>query len=107
VGSIWTDRPLSNNDTRILASSLHNCRIFVTQNGAIGLAPKEACEGDIICVLRGTMSPTILRQRHENCWFLVSGDCNIYGEFGSIEDEDDISVYIYPRRDKEEEFLIR
>jgi hypothetical protein len=104
--STWIEQPLSIDDITVIAMSLQNCRIFLTDDGTIGLAPNETCEGDIICILRGSMSPSILRQRLENGWTLVSGDCYVLGELQPTDDEDYLSDYVDAHGDKEEEFLI-
>lgn len=55
--------------------ALHNCRIFVTDDHLLGLAPSEASVGDIVCTIRGAEEPCILRERPHGDWLLVSGEC--------------------------------
>jgi hypothetical protein len=96
-----------NKDLEIIATELQSCRIFLTDDGTIGLAPTETCEGDMLCILRGSRSPSILRQRRENGWNLVSGDCSVAGELSNYTDNDDFfSTYVDAHGDKEQEFLI-
>jgi hypothetical protein len=85
---------------------LQNCRIFLTEDGTIGLAPEETCEDDILCILRGSISPLILRQRREIGWTLVSGDCYVTGDLWRLDDEDFFSSYVVQYGGTEEEFLI-
>jgi hypothetical protein len=94
-------------DIEFISTELQNCRIFLTNDGTIGLAPTETCEGDMLCLLRGSHLPAILRQRRENGWNLVSGDCFVPGELESLIDNDDfLSSYVDAHRDAEQEFLI-
>ncbi len=37
-------------------------RMFLSRSGLVGLAPWNAVEGDIICVLLGCRSPVVLRR---------------------------------------------
>jgi hypothetical protein len=98
---------LDNEKIQYITTELQNCRIFLTNDGTIGLAPTEACEDDMLCILRGSRSPSILRQRRENGWNLVSGDCFVPGELQNWTDDDDLfSTYVNAHRDKEQEFLI-
>lgn len=102
--SDWT---LDNEDIQVLVEALQNSRVFLTTDGTIGLAPAEACKDDMLCILRGSHSPSILRNRLENGWTLVSGDCFVLGELENISAYDDFfSDYVDMRRDKEQEFLI-
>lgn len=50
---------------------------FVTQNGYMGLAPRFAKKGDLICVLLGCSVPIIIRKVEAN--YVVVGDAYIYG----------------------------
>lgn len=98
---------LDNLDLGILATELQSCRFFLTNDDIIGLAPAETCEGDMLCILRGSRSPSILRQRRENGWNLVSGDCYVPGEFSNCTSNDDfLSDYVDAHGDKEQEFLV-
>jgi hypothetical protein len=90
-----------------MTTELQDCRIFLTEDGNIGLAPIETCEGDMLCIVRGSLSPLILRQRLENGWNLVSGDCFVPGELENIHsDVDFFSNYVDAHGDKEQDFLI-
>ncbi|KAH8660677.1 hypothetical protein BGZ60DRAFT_381685 [Tricladium varicosporioides] len=42
--------------------TMNRRRFFVTQSGAVGLAPWNALEGDTVCVLLGCRYPVILRE---------------------------------------------
>lgn len=50
---------------------------FVTQEGYMGLAPRSAKKGDLICVLLGCSVPVIIRNIGTN--YLVVGDTYVYG----------------------------
>lgn len=56
-------------------SAMENCRLFLTKNDEIGIAPARAHEGDVVCLIKGAISPCLLRQVSEKHWSLVSGDC--------------------------------
>jgi hypothetical protein len=99
--SDWT---LENDEMEIMMRESQNCRIFLTEDGTVGLAPTETYKGDMLCILRGSSSPSILRQQLENGWTLVSGDCYVPGEFFNYGDS--ISDYVDAHEDKEQEFLI-
>jgi len=51
---------------------------FTTQEGLIGLAPKRARVGDIVCVLLGCRSPLVLRNV-EKAQYQVVGQCYMDG----------------------------
>lgn len=55
----------------------------------LGLAPKNACEGDVICILHGSKVPCILRQQESH--YQVIGQCYfedwMYGELVDWEED--------------------
>ncbi|KAI1365553.1 HET-domain-containing protein [Xylaria arbuscula] len=61
---------------RNVALGCHDMRVFITPEGKMGLCPKDAQIGDVICLVKGAMRPCILRKRG-NEWLLVSGDCHL------------------------------
>ena len=54
----------------------NNRRVYLTQNGYIGLGPKMMREGDEICVLYGGRSPFILRRRGDH--YLMVGETYLH-----------------------------
>ncbi|EMC99422.1 hypothetical protein BAUCODRAFT_336406 [Baudoinia panamericana UAMH 10762] len=52
-------------------------RFFVTNNGRIGMSPREAQSGDIVAVLFGSSVPFILRPSGSE--YLIVGSCYCYG----------------------------
>ncbi|CAM1503162.1 Fc.00g079380.m01.CDS01 [Cosmosporella sp. VM-42] len=49
--------------------------LFVSSHGQLGLVPKEAQPGDIVCFVKGALDPWILRKQGIDCWKMVSGSC--------------------------------
>jgi hypothetical protein len=92
--------------------SMENCRMFVTEEGEIGIAPHNAREGDVVCVVKGALAPCILRQIPQDQWSLVSGDtymCNhaIFTYGGTDETEEKrVRYYDTMAGDAEEDFII-
>jgi hypothetical protein len=43
-------------------SAIENCRLFLTKNNEIGITPARAYEGDVVCLIKGIISPYLLRQ---------------------------------------------
>jgi hypothetical protein len=91
-----------------IVSSLYRCRLFLDDIGNVGIAPDAACEGDVICFIRGTRSPCLLRPRDRDGWTLVSGDCfiQISAEPYTEWDEKNICLFLEKNGDMEETFLI-
>lgn len=48
----------------------HDLKVYMTQNGFIGLGPKVMSEGDEVCVLFGGRVPFILRRMHDHHIFI-------------------------------------
>ncbi|KAI3317547.1 HET-domain-containing protein [Xylariaceae sp. AK1471] len=57
-----------------IARSCNDRRIFLTSDGRLGMSPKEAQQGDIVCLIKGAMEPCILRERDYSQWSIISGD---------------------------------
>ncbi|KAJ2987491.1 hypothetical protein NUW58_g4476 [Xylaria curta] len=70
--------PLLNHLASMIAMANQGCRVFITDEGVLGVAPGEAQEGDLICVIKGTIEVCILRERNHNQWEIISGDCFFY-----------------------------
>lgn len=114
--SSWnSEKDLDPDAIEALTSSLQDCRLFFTADGIIGIAPNETREGDMLCILRGSRSPSILRgkrleeeEEEENGWTLVSGDCHVHAELSLVgtDDEEYFTKYVDAHGDQEEEFLI-
>jgi len=64
------------------ANSSHY-RFFQTARGYIGLAPMDTIEGDLVCILRGAVTPFILRQSavvgDGNDGKRLVGECYVHG----------------------------
>lgn len=63
-------------------------RFIVTEDESIGLVPKEAQEGDIICILFGCTVPVVLRQHEEgpdNILEEFIGECYIHSAQGIMD----------------------
>jgi hypothetical protein len=52
-------------------------RLFVTDNGYVGLAPMRTRENDIVCVLYGCSVPVVLREEGDEYVFI--GECFVHG----------------------------
>jgi hypothetical protein len=59
--------------------AMGNCRLFATEGDITGIAPQNAQEGDVVCILKGAYSPCILRHIAMDQWSLVSGNCYLQG----------------------------
>jgi len=59
--------------------AMENCRLFVAEDDIIGIAPQNAQEGDVVCIVKGAFAPCILRHIDRDQWCLVSGDCHLCG----------------------------
>jgi hypothetical protein len=55
--------------------AMESCRLFITEDDTIGIAPQNAQAGDVVCIVKGAYAPCILRQIARDQWSLVSGDC--------------------------------
>jgi hypothetical protein len=63
--------------TRFNITWLQECRhlrLFVTNQGYIGLAPPATKEGDLVCVLLSADVPFILRHSDVHCRYLLIGE---------------------------------
>ncbi|KAF2105533.1 hypothetical protein BDV96DRAFT_608170 [Lophiotrema nucula] len=59
-----------------------NRAMFVTSKGYLGLAPGNAQEGDIVCVLLGGCTPYLLRPIAGSKQFTFVGEAYVYGIMG-------------------------
>ena len=90
-----------------IENSLHNCKLFRTSNGTIGVSPDYSREGDVVCVFRGSLSPCLLRRRTDGDWAMISGDTYLSGEIREILGETKpLDEFIDKRQDEEESFCI-
>ena len=68
-----------------LISAVENRRFFVTKKGLLmGLGPAEAQEGDVVTVLCGSHTATVLRRLERVApgdaeGFVVVGECYVHG----------------------------
>lgn len=70
-----------------MMESLQNCRIFLSDDGYIGIAPQNAQVGDILARLERRRSEPmyiILRAAQDDHWRLISGDCHAEGVDGEV-----------------------
>ncbi|KAF2143986.1 uncharacterized protein K452DRAFT_306631 [Aplosporella prunicola CBS 121167] len=51
---------------------------FTMSNGSFGLGPKEAREGDSVCIILGAQVPFVLRKSEQGTYRIV-GECYVYG----------------------------
>jgi hypothetical protein len=61
-------------ETQVGAAAM-NRRFFISEHGFIGLAPADAKEGDMVCILLGGKVPYVLRQ-DPKVWFQDAGGQN-------------------------------
>ncbi|VUC22238.1 unnamed protein product [Clonostachys rosea] len=71
-GRKYNDEIISN-----IFAMCKSMRIFVTTSYQLGLAPRDAMPGDVVCLVRGAASPWIVREKgNENrTWEMICGDC--------------------------------
>ena len=50
-------------------------RLFISESGKVGLAPWNAAEGDLVCVLLGCRSPVVLRR--EQGYYVLVGEAYV------------------------------
>jgi hypothetical protein len=66
-------------------------RLFVGEDGKLGLAHQSIENGDLICILHGSKTPVILRPRGDG-WYETKGQCYfedaMHGEALTWEEED-------------------
>lgn len=89
--SKW-DRALSIEWQSGVRAFSHNRRVFLTENGYLGLGPKMMREGDEVCVLYGGFVPFVLRPQGDHHIFV--GDTYVHdrdimwGQFAHAVDTD-------------------
>ena len=104
---LWSDINPSEEDFQNFEEGMQDCKVIVTRNGALAIAPESTREGDIICVFREAISPCILRRRPGNTWAMISGDCFVLGELGEFKRKSEcFTRFIEQNRAKEEQFRI-
>ncbi|KAK1829991.1 heterokaryon incompatibility protein-domain-containing protein [Podospora conica] len=54
-------------------------RLMVTDTGLVGMAPKRAQKGDVVCVLLGCSIPLVLRPSPGGATFTLVGECYLDG----------------------------
>jgi len=69
-------------------------RLVVTQQGYVGMAPREARKGDLVCVLLGYSVPAVLR-RQDGGTFELIGECYMQGfmEGQVLQDDHHIETF--------------
>ena len=74
---------------RIRSACAHRA-MFITRRGYSGLAPWNAQEGDLVCILKGGKTPFLLRLSPAGSVYQVVGEAYVYGIMGGeavAEDE--------------------
>jgi hypothetical protein len=61
-----------------LTELLGGRRVFLLQNGYIGLGPSESQYGDLVVIIHGVSVPFVLRKR-ENGNFILVGEAYVHG----------------------------
>ncbi|KAI0457222.1 HET-domain-containing protein [Xylaria acuta] len=61
--------------TSNIAVGWNDTRVFINSNGVLGRCPKEAQRGDLVVLVNGALEPCILRERDDNQWTIISGNC--------------------------------
>lgn len=56
-----------------------DCRLVVTKQGELGMAPRAARKGDVVCILIGCSVPVVLRRLNSEEAFVVVGECFLPG----------------------------
>lgn len=74
-----TVNDLKPEDIQTLCDRLDNCRFFSSEDDIVGIGPSAMKEDDILCVLKGSFSPCVLRPSSNGNWHLISGECATMG----------------------------
>lgn len=71
-----------------------NMRLVVTKQGYVGLAPRDARKGDLVCILSGYSVPAVLRRKEDGSFQFV-GESYMQGfmEGQALEDDHDTEVF--------------
>jgi hypothetical protein len=83
---LWSDINPSEEDFQNFEEGMQDCKVVVTRNGALAIAPESTREGDIICVFREAVSPCILRRVPADIWMLHQVYRAEQGKGGAISD---------------------
>lgn len=70
----------------IIRDWIHNRKVFRTQRGYYGLGPGIVREGDICCVINGSMRTSILRPTSREAYYKIVGDASITSTFVNTVD---------------------
>ncbi|KFG84121.1 hypothetical protein MANI_000736 [Metarhizium anisopliae] len=85
---------------RIRRACAHRA-MFVTRRGYLGLAPWNAKDSDIVCILKGGKTPYLLRLIPAGSVYQVIGEAYVYGIMGGeavAEDEQDNDWQVFKIR---------
>ncbi|KAI1329129.1 HET-domain-containing protein [Xylariaceae sp. FL0255] len=69
-----------NIDDELIWNIVENCQnsvVIVTYDATLAIAPVEVEIGDIVCLIKGTLMPCILREISVGYWKIISGRCTI------------------------------
>ena len=110
VDDIYNIHPESVRSFRL---AMESCRLFVTEDDTIGIAPQNAQAGDVVCIVKGAYAPCILRQTARDQWSLVSGDCYLcrhnspFALYWAYDDFDRSELWDHHKeKGREEDFVI-
>jgi hypothetical protein len=90
--------------------SMQQCCIILLDNNELAIAPRDVQDGDLVCILPGSISACVLRPAETEHWSLVSGDCFIFTQNyrkPGYQDEFECDEYITDNQEKAELFRIR
>ena len=76
---------------QVHGNAISGKRLFTTRRGFIGLAPSRTAPEDIVCILKGSTVPFILRQAGER--YVLVGECYCHGiMYGEAMQKSDIRM---------------
>jgi hypothetical protein len=83
-------------------SGMKNRVVGVTNNGYFGALPKQAKEGDLVCVLFGCTVPVVLRKHDGSNSYMFVGECYLHGFM------DGKAIVLQVKKEiEEQEFILR
>ncbi|KAI1123577.1 HET-domain-containing protein [Nemania abortiva] len=69
------DGEITNEVSGNIANSCNESRIFITEDGRLGRCTDKAKPCDLVCLIKGTIQPCVLREKDHDKWTIVSGEC--------------------------------
>lgn len=77
TSTVYDVRGLQGRDRFPVYGTCHTRRLFTSHKGYLGMAPEEAQEGDLICILLGGEVLFVLRMDDEGHFYLI-GECYVH-----------------------------